>query len=110
MKLKASRDSSNYVFEGLGYMVKRKLWIRQDTHKVRQDTQFPHGMNHKITRKRDLFITFPYRSNATKAFKMTRNIYTKVHAMYPSVLKGQLMCSYKRSKKVADYLVTAKLK
>ena len=23
-------------------------------------TQFPHGISHKITRKRDVFITFPY--------------------------------------------------
>ena len=27
-------------------------------------TQFPHGISHKITRKHDVFITFPYSSNA----------------------------------------------
>ena len=71
---------------------------------------FPHGMNHKLTRKCDIFITFPYSSNARKAFKITRNIYMKLQAMYPNVFKGQLMCSYKRNKNLTDYLVSAKLK
>ena len=43
----------------------------------------PHGMNHKITRKRDVFIIFTYSSNARKAFKITWNVYTKFQAMYP---------------------------
>ena len=38
MKLKAGMDSSNYVFGGLGYMIKRKLWIWQDTTRYSQDT------------------------------------------------------------------------
>ena len=67
-------------------------------------------MNHKITRKRDIFITIPYSSNAKQAFIVTKNIYTKLQVMYPNVFKGQLMCSYKRNKNLADYLVSAKLK
>ena len=64
-------------------------------------------MNHKITRKRDIFITFPYSSNARKALKITRNIYTKLQAMYPNLFEGQIMRSYKRIKNLADYLVSA---
>ena len=60
--------------------------------------QLPHDMNHKITRKRNIFTTFAYSKNARKAFKITRNIYTKLQAMYPNEFKGQLMCSYKRNK------------
>ena len=30
--------------------------------------------------------------------------------MYPNVFQGQLMCSYKRNKNLADYLLSAKLK
>ena len=64
-------------------------------------------MNHKITRRRDIFITFPYSSHAKKAFKITTNIYIKLQVRYRYAFKGQLMCSYKR---LTDYLVSAKLK
>ena len=40
MGVKAGSDSSNYVFEGLVYMVKRKLWIWQDTTRYSQDTWY----------------------------------------------------------------------
>ena len=38
------------------------------------------------------------------------NIYAKLQAMYPNVFKGQLMVSDKRNKRLADHLVSAKLK
>ena len=51
--------------------LKRELyWIKT------LGTQFPHGMNHKIVRKRDIFITFPFSKNGRKAFKITMDIYT----------------------------------
>ena len=85
--------------------LKRELqWIKT------LDTQFPHGMNHKIVRKRDIFITFSFSNNARKAFKITKDIYTKLQKMYPNVFKGELMCSFKGNKTLGDYLVSAKLK
>ena len=67
-------------------------------------------MNHKIVRKRDIFITFPFRNDARKAFKITKDIYTKLQKVYPNVFKGELMCSFKRNKNLGDYFVSAKLK
>ena len=67
-------------------------------------------MNHKIVRKRDILITFPFSNNARQAFKITKDIYKKLQKMYPNVFKGELMCSFKPSKNLGDYLVSAKLK
>ena len=87
----------------------KSLSLKRELHWIKTlGIQFPHGMNHKITRKRDIFITFPYSSNAKKALTVTENIYTKV--MCPNVHKGQHMCSYKRNKHLADYLVSAGVK
>ena len=89
----------------------KSLRLKKELHWIKiLDTQFPHGMDHKILRKRNMFITFPNSSNARKAFKITKNIYTKLQAMYPNRFNGQLMCSYKRNKNLADYLVSARLK
>ena len=75
------------------------LRLKGDLHGTKTfSTQFTHGMNHKITWKRYIFITFPYSSNARKAFIITRDIYTKLQAFYPNVSKGQIRCSYKRKK------------
>ena len=61
------------------------LKLKRELHWIKTlGTQFPHGMNQKIMRKRDIFITFPYSSNARKAFKITKNIYTKMQTMYPN--------------------------
>ena len=49
-------------------------------------------------RKRNIFVTFPFSSNARDAIKTSKNIYTKLQAMCPNVFKGELMCSFKRSK------------
>ena len=55
------------------------LRLKRELHWIKTlGTQFPHGMNHKITRKGDISITFPYNSNSRKAFKISRNIYTNV--------------------------------
>ena len=55
------------------HRLKRELhWIKT------LGTQFPHGMNHKITRQRDIFITFPYSINARKAL-ITMNYYEYLH-------------------------------
>ena len=67
-------------------------------------------MNHKIVRKRDIFIIFPFSNTTRKAFKITKDIYTKLQKMYPNVFKGELMCSFKRNKNLGDYIVSAKLK
>ena len=73
--------------------LKRKLyWIKTLA------TQFPHGMNHKIVRKRDIFITFLFSNNARKSFKITKDIYTKLQKMYPNIFKGELMSLFKRNK------------
>ena len=90
----------------------KSLRLKRELHPIKTlGTQFPHGLNHKITRKRDIFVTSPHSSNdAGKAFKITGNIYTKLQAMYSNVFKGQHMCSYKRNKNLADYLLSAKLK
>ena len=86
------------------HRLKRELcWIKT------LSTQFPHGMNHKIARKRDIFITFPFSNNARKAFKIIKDLYTKLQKMYPNFFKGELMCSFKRNKNLGDYLVSAKL-
>ena len=45
-----------------------------------------------------------------KAFKITKDIYTKLQSMYPNVFKGEVMCSFKRKKNLGEYLVSAKLK
>ena len=89
----------------------KSLRLKRELHWIKTlGTQFPHGMNHKITRKCDIFITFPYSNDAKKAFKIMKNIYTKLQVMYLNVFKGQLMCSYKCNKNLADYLVSDKLK
>ena len=72
-------------------------------------TQFPHGINHKILRKH-VIITFSFSSNVIKAFKITKNIDKKLQAIYPSIFKGELMCSFERNKNLGDYLVSVKLK
>ena len=43
--------------------------------------------------------------NVSKAFKITKDIYTKLQKMYPDVFKGELMCSFKRNKNLGHYLV-----
>ena len=53
-------------------------------------TQFPHGMNHKIVRKRDIFITFPFSNNARKAFKITKDIYTKLQKIVTQCIQGRI--------------------
>ena len=89
----------------------KSLRLKRELHWIKTlGTQFPHGMNHKVVRKRDWFITFPFSNNARKAFKITKDIYTKLQKMYPNVFKGDLMCSFKRNKNLGDYLVSAKLK
>ena len=89
----------------------KSLRLKRELHWIKTlGTQFPHGMNYKIVRKHDIFITFPFSNNARKAFKITKDIDTKLQKMYPSALKGELMCSFKRKKNVGDYLVSAKLK
>ena len=89
----------------------KSLRLKRELHWIKTLwTQFPHGMNHKIVRKRDIFITFPFSNNARKAFKITKDIYTKLQKMHPNVFKGELMCSFKRNKNLGDYLVSAKLK
>ena len=89
----------------------KELNRKRELHCIKTlDIQFPHGIIHKITRKRDISLTFPYKSNARKAINITIIIYTKLQAMYPNEFKGQLMCSYKRNKNLADYLVSASLK
>ena len=35
--------------------------------------------------KRDILIAFPFRKNASKAFKITKDIYTKLQGIYPNV-------------------------
>ena len=55
-------------------------------------------------------ITFPFNSNAIKTFKITRNIYTKLQAVYPHIFNGELMCLFKRNKNLNDYLVSVKSK
>ena len=89
----------------------KSLRLKRELHWIKTfGTQFPHGMNHKIVRKRDIFITFPFSNNARKAFKITKDIYTKLQNMYPNVFKDELICSFKRNKNLGDYLVSAKLK
>ena len=56
-------------------------------------TQFPHGINHKLVRKRYIFTTFPFSNSARKAFKITMDIYTKLQEIYPNVFRDELMCS-----------------
>ena len=69
----------------------KSLRLKRELHWIKTlGTQFPHGMNHKIVRKRDIFITFPFSNNARKAFKITKDIYTKLQKMYPNVFKGEL--------------------
>ena len=55
-------------------------------------------------------ITFPFSSNAIKAFKITKNVYRKLQAIYPNIFKGELMCSFERNKNLRDYFVSVKLK
>ena len=52
----------------------KSLRLKRELHWIKTlDTQFPHGMNHKIVRKRDMFITFPFGNDARKAFKITKD-------------------------------------
>ena len=77
----------------------KSLRFKRELHWIKTlGTQFPHGMNQKIMRKRDIFIIFPFSYNARKAFKITKDIYTKLQKMYPNVFKGELMCPFKRTK------------
>ena len=61
---------------------------------IRFLTQFPHGMNN--VRKHYVVITFPFSWNVINTFKITKNIHTKLQAMYPNIFKGELMCSFER--------------
>ena len=47
-------------------------------------------------RKHDIVITFPFSWNIINTFKITKNIHTKLQAMYPNIFKGELMCSFER--------------
>ena len=73
-------------------------------------TQFLHGMNHKILSKHDVVITFPFSSNIINAFEITKNICTKLQAMYPNIYKAELMCSFKRDKNTYENLNLIALK
>ena len=51
----------------------KSLRLKRELHWIKTlGTQIPPRMNHKITRKRDIFVTFPFSTNATKAFKTRR--------------------------------------
>ena len=53
----------------------KSLRLKRELHWINTSgTQFPHGMNHKILRKQ-VVITFPFSSNAIKAFKITKDVY-----------------------------------
>ena len=86
----------------------KSLRLKRELHWIKTlGTQFPHGMNHKIVRKRDIFTTFQLSNNVRKAFKITKDIYTKLQKMYLNVFKGELMCSFERNKNLGDYLLSA---
>ena len=77
----------------------KSLRLRRELHWIKTlGTQFPHGMNNKIMRKSDIFFTFPFSENVRKAFKITKDIYTKLQKMNPNVFKGELIRSSKRNK------------
>ena len=67
-------------------------------------------MNHKILSKHDVVITFPFSSNAINAFKITKNICTKLQAMYPNIYKAELMCSFKCNRNTYENLNLRALK
>ena len=84
------------------------LRLKRELHWINTlGTQFLHGMNHKILRKH-VVITFPFSSNAIKAFKITKNVFKKLQAKYPNIFKGELMCSFKCNKNLCHYLVSVK--
>ena len=83
----------------------KSLRLKRELHWIKTlGTQFPRGMNHKIVRNRDIFITFQFSNNARKAFKITKDIYTKLKTMHPNVFKGELICSFKRNKNLSAYV------
>ena len=89
----------------------KSLGLKRELHWIKTlGTQFPHGMNHEIVRNHDIFILFPFSNNARKAFKIIKDIYTKLQNMYPNVFKGEFMCPFKRNKNLGDYFVSAILK
>ena len=62
----------------------KSLRLKRELHWIKTlGSQFPHGINHKIVRKRDIFITFQLSNNARKAFKITKDIYTKLQKFIP---------------------------
>ena len=57
----------------------KSLRLKRELHWIKTlGTQFPLGMNHKIVRKRDIFTQFPFSNNARKAFKINKDIFTKL--------------------------------
>ena len=63
----------------------------------------------QLTRTSNI-LRFHFSSTARKAFKITRNTYAKLQALYPNVFKGKLLCPFKRNKNLTNYLVSATCK
>ena len=90
--------------------INKSLRLKRKLHCIKTPaTQFPHGMNHKLVRKRDVFITFPFSNNAKKAFKITKDIYKKLQKCIPIYSRANL-CARLNVTKIRWYLVSAKLK
>ena len=89
----------------------KQVRLERELHWIKTlGTHFLHGMNHKILSKHDVVITFPFSSNAINAFEITKNICTKLQAMYPNIYKAKLMCSFKRDKNTYENLNLIALK
>ena len=69
----------------------KSLGLKRELHWIKTlGTQFPHGMNHKIVRNRDIFITFPFSNNAREAFKITKDICIKLQKNASQCFQGRI--------------------
>ena len=98
MKLQIFAASAFYLIEQItdqgNAQRPKSLRLKRELHWLKTlGTQFPNDMNHK-TRENVIYSSyFHTAAMPEKAFNITTNIYTKLQAKYPNVLKGQLMCS-----------------
>ena len=75
------------------------------------ETLEPCGLNvRKSCAKANINVSMTYSNTSSRAFKTMRESYDRLKTLFPKIFTSELVCSYKRSKNISEYLTRAKLK
>ena len=97
-------DQGNYRKNKKKLLSRETFWIKE------LNTLEPNGINRKITHKRDIKVSMTYNRTGMRAISMIRECFHNLQTKHPKVFNNaELLCSFKRSKNIAEHLIHAKL-